>query len=269
MAQITRKRAREIRDNDLRKKMSDRFETLGDRLEGKGRTILYGLGALIALVALLGMWNLWSARRAEAANRALGRAIQISAAEITPAPSPGSTQPTFPNERARAERAVEEFQKVVNEHSDPQREIARYFLATNHLVLDRARGTSELESLARSGNREVAAMSKFALAQAKEADNQLEDAANLYRELSGQNNPVIPPDTVNIRLAAVYEKQGKRQEAADILFRIVETARRAPASTEAQPQSSAARDAAQRLQMLDPARYAQLPPEPSTRNPLL
>jgi len=270
VAQISRKRARELRDKDFRKQMSDRLDHLGDSLEGKGRTILYGIAALIALAALIGFYNLWSTRRAEAANRALGRAIQTSSAEITPSPSPGSTETTFPNERARAEASAREFQTVINEHGDPQREIARYFLAVNNLVLDRARGLTELEALTRSGNAEVAAMSKFALAQAKEADNQLDAAANLYRELASQSNPVIPPDTANVRLAAVLEKQGNRQEAANILFRVVETARRAASGDAQSPAlTSAARDAAQRLQTLDPARYAQLPPEPSARNPLL
>ncbi len=270
MAQISRKRARELRDKDFRKQMSDRLDHLGDSLEGKGRTILYGIAALIALAALIGLYNLWSTRRAEAANRALGRAIQTSSAEITPSPSPGSTETTFPNERARAEASAREFQTVINEHGDPQREIARYFLAVNNLVLDRARGLTELEALTRSGNAEVAAMSKFALAQAKEGDNQLDAAANLYRELASQSNPVIPPDTANVRLAAVLEKQGNRQEAANILFRVVETARRAASGDAQSPAlTSAARDAAQRLQTLDPARYAQLPPEPSARNPLL
>lgn len=250
--------------------MADRFDHLGDSLEGRGRTILYGIAALIALAALAIFYNYWSAGRAEDANRALGRAIQTSTAEVTPSPSPGSTQPTFPNERARAEAAVREFQTVVNEHGDPQREIARYFIAVNNLTLDRARGISELETLTGSGNAEVAAMSKFALAQSREADNRLDDAANLYRELAGQSNPIIPSDTANVRLAAVLEKQDKRQEAADILFRIVETARRTAGSDAQSPAlTSAARDAAGRLQTLDPARYAQLPPEPASRNPLL
>jgi hypothetical protein len=271
VAQISRKRARELRDKDFRRQMSDRFDRLGDSLEGKGRTILYGLGALIALGALFAAYNYWSGRRTEDANRVLGRAIQTSTADITPSPSPGTTEPTFPNERARAESAVREFQAVVSNYGDPQREIARYFIAVNNLVLDRPRGISELQTLTGSSNSEVAAMSKFALAQAREADNQLDEAANIYRELSGQTNGVIPPDTANVRLAAVLEKQGKRAEAADILFRIVESARRAASGDAQSPAlTSSVRDAAQRLQTLDPARYAQLPPEPAAaRNPLL
>jgi hypothetical protein len=59
----------------------------------------------------------------------------------------------------------------------------------------------------------------------------------------------------------VYVKQGKKKEAADLLFNIVETARKAKdAEGQPVPESAAAREASQELQKIDPARYAQLTP---------
>src|SRR5678816_1948903 len=104
--------------------------------------------------------------------------------------------------------------------------------------------------------------SKFALAQAKESDGKLDEAAQLYADLAKQNNPTITSETANLRLAKVYEKQGKKKEAADLLFNIVDASRKAKGSdNQTLPQSSAAREAADELQKLDPDRYAQLPPE--------
>ncbi|HEY6121526.1 MAG TPA: hypothetical protein VIV66_16315, partial [Pyrinomonadaceae bacterium] len=84
----------------------------------------------------------------------------------------------------------------------------------------------------------------------------------LYRELAGSGSQVITSETANLRLALVYEKQGKKKEAADILFNIVDASRKAKGSDQMPlPPSGAATDAAKELQKLDPERYAQLPPE--------
>lgn len=244
------------------------IERLGNRLEGKGRTLLYGLAAAVALAALVGMWSWWNEGRTDAARRALGQAIEIAEAPLastTQPPPPASTTPSFPNERERAQKAVEAFQKVVAQHPAPYSEVARFFSAVNQLTLDRNSGFSELEALTKSGNTDVAARSRFALAQAREEDGQLDQAAALYKDLLSNKNPTIPPDTVNFRLAALYEKQGKKKDATDLLFGIVEAARKAR-DGEGKPllQSATAREAAQKLETLDPARFAQLPPEPAT-----
>src|SRR5205085_12523425 len=64
-----------------------------------------------------------------------------------------------------------------------------------------------------------------------------------------------------LRLAIVYSKQGKKKEAADILFNIVSAARNAKDKDgNPIPESGASRAAAQELLKIDPPRHAQLPP---------
>jgi predicted negative regulator of RcsB-dependent stress response len=105
-------------------------------------------------------------------------------------------------------------------------------------------------------------LSKFALAQAKESDGKFDEAAQLYSELAKQNNPSVTAETANLRLAKVYNKQGKKKEASDVLFNIVDASRKAKdEKNQPAPISAAAREAATELQKIDPARYAQLPPE--------
>ncbi len=265
MARTTKKRAQQLKHDKFRDATMKGFERLGDRLEGRGRLILYGLAALVAAVALLGIYNWWSHRRAGEASQALGRAIEVATAPVvTGTPIPGETGPTFPSERERAMKAVEEFQKVAAAHGDPHRELARYFAAVNLLTVERERGLAELEGLTKSGNAEVAARARFALAQAKEADKDYDGALALYNQLLGDKSGAIPSDTVNFRIAAVYEKQGKTNEAADILFRIADEARKAKGKDgKPAPISVTARRAADKLQTLNPERHSQLPPEPS------
>jgi hypothetical protein len=258
-----KKRAQELKHDAFRDKTMGIVDRLAEKLEGKGRVILYGLAALVAIGLIVWFWSWRSNRKAQEAYRALGRAIEVASAPVTPAPSPGATERSFPTEKDRAESAVKEFQAVAAKYGNPYRELASYFIATNKLALNRNEGLNELNSLSQSGNEEVSTMAKFALAQAREEDGQYDAAATLYSELAKKNNAALPADTANLRLALVYQKQGKKKEAADILFNIVDASRKAK-DPEGKPMtpSAAARDAATELEKLDSARYAQLPPEP-------
>ncbi len=246
------------------------FDRLGDRLEGRGRTILYALAGLVVLAVLFGLYRTWSNSRAEKASLALGKAIEIANAPVTTGtPVPGNKGPSFTSEREKAQKAVEEFQKVADQYGDPYRELAKFFVAVNMLQVERAKGLEQLSALTRSGNEEVAARARFALAQAKEAsapgedrDRQLEEAVALYTELLKDKDSPVPADTLNFRIAAVRERQGRKDEAAEILFRIVEESRKGKGKDgKAASPSSTVSEASSKLKTLSPERFAQLTPD--------
>jgi hypothetical protein len=261
VAKYKKKRARELKHDRFRDTTMTLLDRLGEKLEGKGRTILYALGGIVLAGILIVVFMRWSGKKSDEARLALGRAIEISTATITTGATPDPTGGTvFSSEEQRAQRAIEEFEKVAAKYGDPYRAEARYFIATNKLLLDRAKGIADLTELANSSVPEVAALAKFALAQTKESDGKLDDAAQLYAALANANNPAITSETANLRLAKVYEKQGKKKEAADLLFNIVDASRKAKGPDNLPlPTSSAAREAATSLQSLDPDRFAQLP----------
>jgi tetratricopeptide (TPR) repeat protein len=262
VANYNKKRARELQHDRFRDTTMGFFDRLGEKLEGRGLTILYGLGAVILVAILVVVFVKWRGRKADEAQQALGRAITISTTEIGPTPPSGSTEPSFNSEYDRAQGAISEFEKVAAKYGDPYRAEARYFIASNRLLVDRPKGLSELTELSNSSVPEVAALSKFALAQAKESDGKLDEAAQLYSDLAKQNSTSVSADTANLRLAKVYNKQGKKKEAVDLLYNMVDASRKAKGeNNQPAPVSSAAREAATELQKLDPARYAQLPPE--------
>src|SRR5437868_15339658 len=108
------------------------------------------------------------------AQTALGKAIETSQAQIAETPlAAGSTEKTFKTEKDRAEAAITEFQAVVDKFGGPVAEKAKYFIAVNHLTIDRPTGIQELEALA-SGSSDVAKLAKFALAGTKVEDNKLD-----------------------------------------------------------------------------------------------
>jgi hypothetical protein len=261
LAKYKKKRARELQHDKFRDTTMGLVDRAAHRMQGKGRKVLYGIGALAALGLIIWGITAWRGSKSDEARLALGRAIKITETPVIPTPVAGSTTPSFRTEKERSQKAVEEFQKVAANYGGSTAEHARFFAATNQLNLDRAKGISELEALTRSGEAEVATLAKFALAQTKEGDAKYDEAIALYTELAKQNSTIITPDTANLRMAYVYEKQNKLQEATDILFKMVDTARKAKGK-DGKPltESGAARKAAEELERLDPARYAQLPP---------
>jgi len=267
VAKYKKKRARQLQHDKFRDTTMSYVDRAAHGLEGKGRTILYGIGALIAIGLIAWAFMAWRGSRNDEASLALGRAIKTSQSPVVATPVPGSTEPSFRTEKERAQKAVEEFQKVAANYGGKTAEYARYFAATNQLTLDRAKAMTDLDALTKSGEQEIAILSKFALAQAKEADGKYDEAAAIYNDLVNLNSAIITPNTSNLRLAKVYEKLGKKQEAADILFKMVEAARQAKDKDgKPAPQSAAARQAADELEKLDPARFAQLTPPPLPNN---
>lgn len=266
MAKYNKKRARELQHDAFRDTAGKIFDRISDRLEGRGKEILYVLGGLLLVALLVGFWVSWSRRKDDEARRALGRAISIMSVPLaTASPAPVTPGPTFANEQERAQKAVVEFQKVAAKYGDPYKTEARYFMGTNLLITDREKGIAELAAVSKTGVPEPATLAKFALAQAKEADGKLDEAALLYSELAAQNSMVVTADSAGLRLAAVYDKQGKKQEAVELLFNMVEASRKARDTDGTPlPQSAAAREAAGKLQKLDPDRYAKLTPEVSS-----
>jgi tetratricopeptide (TPR) repeat protein len=264
VARTTKKRAKQLKHDKFRDTTLNYYDRLSHRVEGRGSTVLYAIGGVVGLIALLLVFNWWRENRADDARNALGKAIEIAEAPVTTGtPLPNQTGPTFPNEQERAKKAVEEFQKVQRAYGSPYSDLARYFAAVNLVTVEREKGLKELEDLTRGGNDEVASRARFALAQAREADKQYDAAAALYQELLKEKGRTVSENIVNLRLASVYEKQGKKDEAAGILFQMVEAGRKAKDKDgKTVAESSAVRAAASKLQELSPERYAQLPPPP-------
>jgi len=237
-----------------------RVEDVGKTLEGKGKTVLYGIAAAAVLLVLVGIFYLWNRSSDAKAQAALGKAIETSQAYVTDSPVPaGSTIKTFKTEKERAEASVAEFQAVADKFGGEVGAKARYFAATNKLSLDRPAATAELENLAKT-NDEVGTLSKFALAQVKAGDGKLDEAVTLYQQLDAAGDPVVAKDTIKLELAKLYEKQGKKDDAVNLYFGIAKAAAEAKdADGKPAQQTSAAREAKQKLEELAPEKAKELP----------
>lgn len=244
-----------------------RVEEFGKKLEGKGRTIVYGVVALIVVAALFFFVSRWSRNSGNEAQAALGKAIETSKARVTDTPpAAGSTEKTFKTEKERSEAAIAEFQSVADKFGGAVGDKAKYFIAVNRLNVDRAAGITELEAIANTSS-DTGKMAKFALAQIRTDDNKLDEAIAIYQELLGLSDSLIAKDTLNFNLAKIYEKQGKKQEAADLYFNIAKAASEAKdLDGKAVRLTETATESKEKLKALDPERAKQIP-EPTPDSP--
>lgn len=247
----------------FQEKTNRQIDEFSKKFEGKGKTILYGIAAVAVLAVLIGIFYAWNRRSNGEAQAALGAAIETSQAPVTTQEIPaGTTIKVFKTEKERSEAAVTQFQSVADKYSGAISDKASYFVAVNKLSLDRAAAEQELANLSKNSG-ETGTMSKFALAQALQADGKLDESAALYGELAQSSDPIISKTTINFALASIYEKQGKKTEAADIYFKIADEASKAKdLEGKAIPMTQTAREAQDKLKDLDPTKAAQIKEEP-------
>ena len=253
--------------DSFQQNVGKKVEEVGKQLEGYKKNILYGVAALAVLAVIIGIFYAWNARSKAAAQAALGKAIETSETTVTNVPAPaGSTAKSFKTAKERSEAAIAEFQAVAEQYGGSVGEKAKYFAAVNRLNVDRPAGVLELESLSKSSD-EVGKLAKFALAQTRADDGKPDEAIALYKELVATSDPIVSKDTINFEMAKIYEKQGKKPEAVELLFNLVKTASEAK-DLEGKPAilSPAARAAKDKLKELDPEKAKEIP-EPVVDSP--
>lgn len=253
-----------VYEDNIQSNVNRKVEDFGKKFEGKGKNLLYALAALAVLGVLIGIFYVYNRRSTQAAQTALGKAIETSQAQVSASPAPaGFTGKTFKTERERAEASIAEFQTVADKFGGAVRDKAKYFAAVNRLQIDRGAAVPELEELAKLGG-EVGELSRFALAQAKTDDGKLDEAAQIYRDLAAKSDLILAKETVNFELAKILEKQGKRDEAANIYFDIAKAASEAKDLDDKPiPLSETARQAKEKLEELNPERAKEIK-EPET-----
>ena len=256
-----------IYTNPVQKQVSEKLDEVGKSFEGKGRTILYGIAALVVLAILVTLFLNWNRRASSAGQTALGKAIEISQARISETGTPaGSTAKTYKTEKERGEAAIAEFQSVADKFGGDIAEKAKYFIAVNKLDVDRPAAIQEIEALAGKGG-DIGKMAKFALAQVRVNDNKLDEALSIFQELAKMDDPIVAKDTLNFEIAKILEKQGKKTEAVDIYFNIAKAAAEAKdMDGKAVTPTQTATDAKEKLTQLDPERAKQIP-EPTPESP--
>ncbi len=178
------------------------------------------VGIVVAVVALIGFggWYYMNSQD-EKASIELGSATRVLEQQVRPAGVPA--QPGFPSFASSQERATEarkQFQAIVDKYPHTRTaDMARYFVGlTSSQLGDYAAAERNLQEVAKSSNKDLAALGKFALASVFRAQNKDVQAVDLYRQLIDKPTTTVNKITVQLELAQFYEGRQKPDEAKRI-----------------------------------------------------
>jgi predicted negative regulator of RcsB-dependent stress response len=226
-----------VRTSERHQLKQDRFaettkETISWAMEHRSTLVLSVLVAAIVVAAVGGSFWYWNYRGA-AANEALGKAMQTYEAPLRQANLPASPEvKTFNSAQERAKAAHAEFQKVAEQYNHTSAgKVALYMAAMTALDAgDSKGGEQELQQAADSGDKDVAALAKLALAGLYRDSNRAKDAIPLYKDLIAGNSPSVPKVSAQLELAGIYQSIGQPNEAGKLYQEIIKDSPQSPAA---------------------------------------
>lgn len=213
-------------------------DTFSWAVENRSKLIWAGIVA-VAVVAIAAGVYWYFQYQDQQASVVLAKAMATYEAPVVPPGTP--SEPgfvTFNSVFARAAAAHEEFDKVAagypHTHSG---DIARYMAAVTDITLGKNRDAEEeLKKIASSGNKDLAALSRLALANLYRDSNRDSEAVQLYKELIDKPAPTVSKSAAQLALADLYA--AKQPDEARRLYQQIQ---------KDDPKSAAAELAAQRL----------------------
>ena len=193
--------------------------------------VLVAAGATIGFLA-------WNSHQTEKANLAFNNAVRTYSAPLRPPGTPANeNMQSFTSLAERNQAAQKQFKAVADQfpHTKPGK-LARYMAATAALQAGDSTAEQQLKDVAESGDANVAAMAKLALANIYRSSNRQAEAVKIYKDLSDHPTDTVPKTRAQLEMASMYEATDPR-EAASIYQQIQKD----------NPQSAAAQIAAAKL----------------------
>jgi tetratricopeptide (TPR) repeat protein len=214
------------------------------------RIVLGGGAALLGVAVVVGVVLFLRSRQASAAD-AFGKALMSFHAPVVAQPAPGLTIQTFKTAEEKYRAALTQFTDVSSQYGRTQQgRWARYYAALCKGEMGQtADAEKDLAALGSEGDRDLAAVSKMALAALYQKASRTEDAEKVYRELESNPTVIVPKPTVQIALAELYQRTNPSRATA--LYQQIE---------KDYPGTAAADQAAKMLRGAGPADPQPVPP---------
>ena len=191
--------------------------------EHKAKLIIGVLVAAAVAAAVLGGWY-YLGQQDDKANLELTQAVRTLETPVRPAGAPETpNQPSFASSQERAAAAKKQLQAVTDKYPHTHTaDIARYLLGTNAIELgDKATAERELKEVASSGNQDLAALAKLALASFYGNNNRTKEAVDLYKQLIDKPTNTVSKVMAQMQLASTYESAQQPLEAKRVYEQIV------------------------------------------------
>lgn len=177
--------------------------------------LIYGAIAVIVIVLATVGFLTWRNKQNDSANIALGTAMRVFSEPVRPTGVPASPD-TFASVAERAKAAQKQFKDVADNHSHTEAgSIARYMEGVAALQAgDNSAGEQTLKSVADSGNKNVAALAKMALANFYRSNNRASDATRIYKDLVDHPTDTVSKAAAQLAMAEMYESTDPQQATA-------------------------------------------------------
>jgi len=183
------------------------------------QTLIISVVAAVVLVAgALGGWFYLNAQD-QKASFDLSIAVRTMDTQLRPASQPEQPDfPTFTSAKERAEAAKKQFQGIVDKYPHTRTaDMAKYFLGVTAVTLgDNATAERNFKDVMSAGNREVASLSKDALASLYGQMKRTKDAVALYQELMNKPTSSVSKVTAQLQLAELYQNSNQPLDAKRI-----------------------------------------------------
>lgn len=176
--------------------------------------LIYAVVAVIVLVLAGTGFVTWRNKQNDAANIALSSAMRVFNASIRPAGSPETPDgQTFASLADRGKAAEKEFRGVADKYSHTDAgNIARYLAGVAALQAgDNAAAEQQLKDAADSGDKNVAALAKMALANHYRSANRNSDAIRLYKDVADHPTDTVSKPAAQLAMAEMYESTDPQQ----------------------------------------------------------
>jgi TolA-binding protein len=182
-------------------------ETVAWAAEKRRTLIVTGVAVAVVLAVLL-VWWYWTQARNATANAQLGEAVMLYQTPIAgPSAPPVEGTKTFPTIADRARAVQSRFAAIAGKYGATRAgKFARYFEALSYEDLNDFNTAEKLfKDVGDHGPKDIAALAKFALAQAYASQGRTADAAKVYEDLAAHPAETVSKSAALLAEAEMYE----------------------------------------------------------------
>jgi tetratricopeptide (TPR) repeat protein len=184
--------------------------------EHRTQVIASAVVLIIVVGGTLGFIS-WRSHQNDAANLALGSAMRVFNATVRTAGAPAGTETeSYASIAERGKAAEKELKNVADKypHTDAGH-IARYLEGVAAMQAgENSVAEKQLKAAADSGDKNVAALAKMALANYYRANNRTADATRIYKDLSDHPTETVSKSAAQLAMADMYESTDPQQAAS-------------------------------------------------------
>lgn len=184
------------------------------------RSTLTIVAVVVVVVLALGLggWYYLSTQD-EKASLTLSQAVRTMELPLRAPGTPAQPDyPSFTSSKERTEAAKKQFQEIVDKYPHTHNaDMAHYFLGvTAQQLSDNAAAEKNFKDVASSGNKEVSAVAKFALASLYGQTNRTKEAVALYQDLINKPTTSVSKVVAQLQLAELYQNSNQPLDAKRI-----------------------------------------------------